>query len=364
MLAWAAVASLLPQAVIGPFTGVLIDRWHRKRIMMFSDAFIATCTLILAVLFWLDIAKMWHIFILLGLRSVGSAFHNPAMQASVPLLAPQEQLTRIAGINQIIASVSYIAGPALGALCITIWKIESVLMLDVIGAIIAVSSLLFVHIPNPDRTGEKAKHILHEMKDGVMAILEKPGFIWVFLFSILVMLFLMPVSVLFPLMTLQYFGGTQFQAGLIEALWGVGTLGGGTIMGIQIYKINKVGLVNGMYLLIGATFLLSGLLSPNGFIGFAILSTLAGISGAIYQSSFTGLIQTHIRPSVLGRVFSIFYTFSLIPSMLGLIGIGFFADVLGLAVTFVLCGGMIMLIGIIAYTVPSAMRMDKSTSQQ
>jgi DHA3 family macrolide efflux protein-like MFS transporter len=361
MLAWAAVASLLPQALIGPFTGVLIDRWHRKRIMMYSDAFIAICTLMLAILFWFDIAKMWHIFILLGLRSVGSAFHNPAMQASVPLLAPADQLTRIAGINQMISSVSYIAGPALGALCITIWEIESVLMLDVAGAILAVSSLLFVHIPNPDRTGQKAKNILHEMKDGVLAIMEKPGLIWIFLFSILVMLFLMPVSVLFPLMTLHYFGGTQFQAGLIEALWGLGTLAGGTIMGVRIYKINKVGLVNGMYLLIGATFLLSGLLSSNGFIGFAILSTIAGISGAIYQSTFTGLIQTHINPGVLGRVFSMFYTFSLIPSMLGLIGIGFFADVLGLSTTFILCGGIIVLIGIIAYTVPSAMSLSQES---
>ena len=40
----------------------------------------------------------------------------PAMQASVPLLAPESQLTRIAGIDQMIESVSSIAGPALGAL--------------------------------------------------------------------------------------------------------------------------------------------------------------------------------------------------------------------------------------------------------
>ena len=363
ILAWASVASLLPQAIIGPFSGVLIDRWHRKRTMMYADSFIAVCTLALALLFWFNIAQMWHIFILLGLRSIGSAFHNPAMQASVPLLAPTEQLTRIAGINQVIASVSYIAGPALGALCITIWKIEYVLMLDVAGAIIAVSSLLFVSIPNPEKSAEKAKHLFLEMKDGFMAIKEKPGLMWIFLCSILVMLFLMPVSVLFPLMTLRYFGGTQFQAGLIEALWGAGTLAGGAIMGIKVYKTNKVALVNGMYLLIGCTFLLSGMLSPKGFVWFAILSTIAGISGSVYHSSFTGLIQTIIDPGVLGRVFSMFYTISLIPSMIGLIGIGFFADVLGIPTTFILCGGIIMLVGAFAYGIPSAMRMGKLKSQ-
>lgn len=359
MLAWASVASLLPQAIIGPFTGVLIDRWNRKRIMMISDLFIAGCTLILALLFWLSIAKMWHIFILLGLRSVGSAFHNPAMQASVPLLVPEDQLARVAGINQMISSVTYIAGPALGALCISIWEIEAVLMLDVIGAILAVSSLCFVHIPNPIRTLEDAKHLLHEMQDGVLSILQKTGLMWVFVSSILVMLFLMPVSVLFPLMTLQYFNGSQFQAGLIEALWGVGTLIGGTVMGLRVYKWNKVGVINVMYLWIGTTFLLSGLLSPNGFIWFAILSTIAGISGAIYHSSFTALIQTLMDPGVLGRVFSMYYTFSLIPSMIGLIGIGFFADGLGLTTTFVLCGGIIVLIGIVSFFIRSSLKLGK-----
>ena len=124
ILAFAAIAAMLPQSIIGPFTGALIDRGNRKLVMMLADTFIALCTLLLAVLFWLDLAELWQIFALLALRSVGSAFHMPAMQASVPLLAPAEQLTRIAGNNQIIASVSQIAGPALGAMLITIWDIE------------------------------------------------------------------------------------------------------------------------------------------------------------------------------------------------------------------------------------------------
>src|SRR5690606_25574168 len=91
------------------------------------------------------------IYVLLGLRSLGSAFHMPAMQASVPLIAPESELLRVAGINQIIQSVSNIAGPALGALAIGLLDIGQVLLLDIGGAIIAISSLLLVKIPNPER---------------------------------------------------------------------------------------------------------------------------------------------------------------------------------------------------------------------
>lgn len=364
MLAWAAIAAILPQSLIGPFTGVLIDRWNRKLIMMLADTFIALCTLVLALLFWLNIAETWHIFALLALRSVGSSFHMPAMQASVPLLAPPSQLTRIAGINQIIASISQIAGPALGAMLITVWDIEYVLLIDVAGALIAVSSLFFVHIPNPPQDEAGDRHILKEMKEGAMLILRDRGISYLLLYSVLVTFFIVPISVLFPLMTLNYFQGTEFQAGIIEAVWSVGALAGGAIMGAKVYKVNRVVLINWMYVVCGITFLLTGLLTPAGFIWFAALTALAGVSAAINNSAFTGLLQSKISPTALGRVFSLYFTVSLIPSMLGLIGIGFLADGLGLTTSFILSGILIIAVGIAAFLTPSMMQLDKQNPKQ
>ena len=359
ILAFAAIAAMLPQSIIGPFTGALIDRWNRRLVMMLADTFIALCTLLLAILFWLDIAELWHIFALLALRSVGSAFHMPAMQASVPLLAPTEQLTRIAGINQIIASVSQIAGPALGAMMITIWDIEYVLIFDVAGALLAVTSLFFVKIPNPEIDKDIERNIIKEIKEGAMLVLRNRGLSQVFLYSIIVVFFMVPISVLFPLMTLDYFNGTELQTGIIEAIWSVGALVGGAIMGAKVYKVNRVGLINWMYLIMGAAFLFSGLLSPTGFVWFAVLTAISGVSGAVYHSSFTGILQTKIEPSALGRVFSMYFTVALIPAMLGLIGIGFIADTIGLNTSFFISGAIIILIGTIAFFTKPAMKLDK-----
>lgn len=54
-----------------------------------------------------------------------------------------------------------------------------------------------------------------------------------------------------------------------------------------------------------------------------------------------------------------YYTLSLLPAMVGLIGIGFFADGLGLTTSFIMCGAIIMVIGLIAFFVPSAMKLDR-----
>ena len=63
VLAFATMAALLPQSVLGLFTGIFIDRWKRKRVMIMADRCIAFCTLILAVLFYFDLAKISHIYV-------------------------------------------------------------------------------------------------------------------------------------------------------------------------------------------------------------------------------------------------------------------------------------------------------------
>ena len=134
VLSFAMIAALLPQTLIGPFVGVFVDRWSRKRTMILADTFVSFCSAVLALLFYLDCVEIWHIYVLLAFRSVGSAFHNPAMEASVPLLAPESELLRVSGINQVIYSICNIAGPALGAVFMTSFDMTYVLMFDVAGA--------------------------------------------------------------------------------------------------------------------------------------------------------------------------------------------------------------------------------------
>jgi len=362
VLAYATIGALLPQALLGPFAGVFIDRWDRKKTMMIADGFVALCTLIMSLLFHFGHFELWFIYILLALRSVGSAFHMPSMQASVPLLAPESELLRIAGINQIIQSVSSIGGPALGALAIGLFDIGYVLLLDIAGALIAIISLLFVHIPRPEQQATHAtgiKQVLREIGSGVRAVTTLKGLSYLFTFSILSTFCIMPVAVLFPLLTLKHFEGTAFHMSVIEVMWGAGMLAGGGILGIFKLRMNKVILINWMYLLLGGSLALSGLLPSEGFIIFVVLTTLGGISAAVYNAAFTTIIQEKIDPAMLGRVFSMFFSISLLPSIIGLLGTGFLADTVGIARTFVILGSAIGIIGIIAFFMPEMINIGK-----
>lgn len=361
VLAFAAIATFLPQALIGPFAGVYIDRWDRKTTMIAADGFIAVCTLAMSLLFYLGHFELIFIYVLLGLRSVGSAFHMPAMQASVPLLAPESELLRIAGINQVIQSVSSIAGPALGALAIGLMDIQQVLLLDVAGAIFAIASLLLIKIPNPEREAQAqagVQQVLRDIGSGIKAVTANKGLAYMFLFSILATFCIMPVAVLFPLLTLQHFGGGKFEMSVIEVVWGIGMLAGGGVLGIFKPSFNKVIIINSMHILLGATLTISGILPASGFILFVVLTTLGGLSASIYHATFMTIIQEKVNPAMLGRVFSMFFSIALLPSIIGLLSTGFIADYIGISLTFVILGSVIGLIGFVSFLVPELMKLD------
>ena len=358
VLALSAIAGMLPQAVLGLFVGVYIDRWDRKRTMILADSFIALCTLGLAALFWSGRAELWHVYVLLACRSVGTAFHVPAMQASVPLLAPERQLTRIAGVNQVITSFSDLAGPALGALLLSLTSIGNILLLDVIGALFACTTLLFVRIPNPERP-DRRPDLWRELREGFAAMHSHPGLGWFFALAVVVWFLIMPVGVLFPLMTLNHFGGGTWEMSFVEIIWGAGALIGGAIMGARNYPINRIVLINLMYLTVGLSFLGSGLLPPTGFYAFAALTAAAGISSSVFNASFVSVLQTRIEAGLLGRVLSLYRSFGLLPSALGLLSTGFLAERVGLTTTFILSGSLICLIGLGAFCLPSVIRLDR-----
>ncbi len=360
VLAYSMIATLLPQLVLGMFTGVYIDRWNRKMTMILADSFIAACTAILCVMFYLGKVEVWQIYILLVLRSTGSAFHTPAMQASIPLLAPESQLMRISGINQVIYSLSSIAGPALAALLITFMDMPYVLMFDIGGAVIACLTLLFVTIPDPSK-GEGVvveRDFIKEIKEGLKAIFFNRGMAWLFAGDVVAMFFIIPISALYPLMTLDHFGGNTYQMSLIETIWGVGMLLGGMLIGLNIMKnFNSVLLIATVCIVDGLAFLFTGLLPGNGYVFFVVFTAVSGVAAAIWNSAFTVIMQTNIEPDKLGRAFSTYDSLMLAPSIPGLLATGFIAEAIGLPHAFVFSGIGICSIGIMIFVVPSVRQL-------
>jgi DHA3 family macrolide efflux protein-like MFS transporter len=80
---------------------------------------------------------------------------------------------------------------------------------------------------------------------------------------------------------------------------------------------------------------------------------------SIYSGAFNVVLQTMIEPSALGRVFSMYGSITLLPSMVGLLATGYIADNIGIGNAFIISGTAIGALGLLAFLVPPVNKMVK-----
>ncbi|MCI9287242.1 MAG: MFS transporter [Clostridia bacterium] len=222
-LAIASVAGILPQIILGPIAGVIVDRFDRKKIMMCSDGMIAIATLVLGVLFIYGEPSILGMYIVLAIRSLGSTFHSPSFTASIPMLAPNEELVKISGINQVINSATLIIAPMLAGVLFGTIPLPYIMFLDIIGAIFGIGSIAIVKIPNPERENEKS-NILSEMKEGFLEIRKSRYLVVLTIYVIAICIIFMPIASMYPLITKNYFGLEAIHISVVEVLFSIGML--------------------------------------------------------------------------------------------------------------------------------------------
>nr|MBC9202367.1 hypothetical protein [Paenibacillus sp. PL91] len=129
----------------------------------------------------------------------------------------------------------------LGVAILGFWSIEYVLFIDVLGALIANTALLLVHIPQPQRQAEDTagQGMWKEIRYGIKELTKSRSLLVVTLAIAAVTVIYVPVSPLFPLMMRNHFGGDALQAGSVEAAFAIGMLLGGLLLGTWGAKKKK-----------------------------------------------------------------------------------------------------------------------------
>ena len=146
------LAYAVPNLVVSPFAGALVDRWDRRRIMILSDTGAGLSTVMVALLYFSGQLEVWHVFLLTAINSAFTTFQWPAYSAVTTLLVPKAQLGRASGMVQIGEAISALASPAIAGVLFVTVGIQGVVMVDFVSYAIAVLTLLVVHVPRPPVT--------------------------------------------------------------------------------------------------------------------------------------------------------------------------------------------------------------------
>ncbi|RPI33723.1 MAG: MFS transporter, partial [Chloroflexota bacterium] len=294
--------------VASPFAGVLVDRWDRRKVMLVADLGAGLMTGAMLVLFASGRLEIWHLYLAEVLAGAFEAFQEPAYFASISLLVPREQYTRVNGLIALGRSSARVFAPALAGLALQAMGLGAVMAIDLATLALALASLaLFVRIPAPPVTLEgrqAAGNFWHQVRFGFAYIYRRPG-----LRGLLLTFFMMNFfgtvtyfAVLSPLV-LTRSGGNEITLGIVRTVMGVGGVVGGLFISLWGGPRRKV---YGYLLSMMFSFLLGDLMMAvsRSVGGWAFAGFFAELTIPFIISPYFALWQELTPPDVQGRIFA------------------------------------------------------------
>jgi MFS transporter, DHA3 family, macrolide efflux protein len=358
ILATATLVALLPQILLGPFAGTLVDRWNRRIIMIVADAVIALTTAVLIYLFATDQIQVWQIYAAAMIRSLGGAFHQPAMTSSTSLMVPDKHLARIAGANQTLQGLISIFAPPLGALLLELYSTQTVLLIDIGTAAIAILPLLFLSVPQPprqvqaDQTIQKNSY-LQDLRQGFTYVVRWKGLLGLILLAMALNFLIVPAVSLMPLIITRIFQGGAAQLGWTESLFGAGMIAGGITLSIwggfrRRIVTSFCGVIG-----IGLGIVIAGLVPASMFYLLLAAWFIVGFSQVFANGPLMAILQSTVDPEMQGRVFSLLVAGATAMMPLSLLIAGPVSDRFGIRFWYIF-GGTACILMVIAASFNSA----------
>jgi MFS transporter, DHA3 family, macrolide efflux protein len=338
------IAYMLPLAIVSPISGVFVDRWRVKQVMISSDLIRGALVLLLP---WVrDLAQLCAIFIAL---SIVSSFFSPAQSVALRTLVAKEKLLAAnALMSQAFYTVRLLSPVVAGAL--VAWLTEkSCFYLDAFSFFFSAAMIGSLLIKRDTAPGSNTvKGFLDQLTGGNRFIFTHPALAFVITSMVSAMFVMSCLSPLFSIYVRDILHSGVFLYGVVSSAVGVGLIVGTMTVNRFGRQRSKKSIV-----LAGLTVCAAGvtLLGIFRAIPAAVATTFTmgfGISFVVVAAQT--LMQQETPPAMLGRVSSSFMSVFSLAQVLGLLLSGHLAVWFGIRVVFLLCAAGLALIVIAGLT--------------
>lgn len=311
----------IPMLLLAPLSGVVADRYDRRRALALSQLIVVTISVALALALAFERVRIWHLFAFTLAAGVGMVFDRTLRNTLVFGTVPRADVANALALNSIAFSLMRTLGPAAAGFLIAwvgaAWNfaLQGLLYLGV--AVIAVM------LNTPHETARAATaHGEHAgarpaMLEGLRYAATDPVARMMMLLGIVPAFLLIPsFSALMPVFAVKVFHTGPEGLGLLLSSVGVGGVIGG-VLAVRIARVNHIGLVQVIAVLVFAAALIGFALSQHmGLAMFFLL--IAGIAEMVNMASNHTALQLAAPPALRGRVASLLPMF---PAMMAVGGL-------------------------------------------
>ena len=332
------IAYMLPLAVLGPLSGVFVDRWKLKPTLIASDLARAVLVLVLMVC-----TTLWQIYIVLAALSCVASFFAPAQSVTIRSHVPPHGLISANALMQMAMLAARIVGPAAAGGLVSAFGPTVCYAVDFVSFVVSALLIGSVTIVRPSGDAAAAPGVqrgriaavLHEMGEGTRFIVHHAAISFVVMAMAAGMFVMGCFGPLIAIYVREWLHAEAGVFGAISAMVGTGMLFGMPVVRRMSGRMPNATLVLSGLAGIGVGALLLGALPWIAMSMLACFTLGFAFAGVIVPAQT--LIQQETPPALMGRISSTLMSAVFFAQLVGLALSGLLAQLVGVRAVFLLC---------------------------
>ncbi|MDR7083325.1 MFS family permease [Arthrobacter ginsengisoli] len=291
----------LPMLLLGPYAGVLADRYRKRLILLWTQAAMGLCGLAVGLLVVTGSAQLWHVYLAALCLGLASAMDGPARQAFVAELVGKEHVSNAVSLNSASFNTARLTGPAIAGVLIEWMGTGPVFLLNAASFAAVLLSLWRIRTSELD-PAVPATRGKHQVAEGLRYVRSRPDLVLILVMGGILGAFGMNFPLTNALMSTAEFGMGPEEFGLLGSIMAVGTLAGSLLAarrsGPRLRFLLGGALGLGFFTLVGS-------LSPSFWLYAAVLIPV-GLASITFLNSCNTSIQLSVEPQFRGRVLALY----------------------------------------------------------
>ena len=312
-----------PQVLLVPFTGLLADRFERRKILMFTQSALMLLGLGLGLLLILGHAELWHLYLFALALGVVNAVDMPARQTFVSDLVSSSNMSNAVALNSASFNSARLIGPAVAGVLIVLVGSGWVFIINAVSFIAVLGALAMLR-GGRLKPVTRAPHSSGRFIAGFRYVLTRPDLMIVFVIVFLIGAFGMNFPIFSSTMAVE-FGRGAGEYGLLSSILAIGSLTGALLAARrERARIRVIILATAFF---GVATLIAAFMPT--FWTFAASTILIGLGAVTILTTANGYVQTTTEPALRGRVMALYMAILVGGTPIGAPIVGAVADGLG-----------------------------------
>ncbi len=338
----------LPVLCFSLFTGAAIDRFEKKKIVIFTQITLTIIAFILAFLVIFHLIRYWHLVVLSLAIGFVNAIDFPARQSFIIEIVGKEDLMNAIGLNSAVFNGARIIGPAIAGILMAGLGIGWCFLINALSFLPLIAGLFFIRPVFCFVKVSGKVRILGNIFDGLKYIFSENKLLKTVITVFIIGTFIMNFNVLIPVLAKAGLHQKEQGLGFLWSCMGIGSLTGALVIAAKSKLGPKDFVLTGAGFVVSVIFIIIGLNSDLLLSSF--LLALSGFITVSFLTSANSFLQLTSRDEYRSRVISVYQLVNAGTTPIGNLIAGGLSQVFSIRICFITIGiGVLLMLSILFF---------------